>query len=176
MSRLIAFLPLAVFALLAAYFLAGLDRDPRAVPSALIDRPAPAFALPPLPGHERGFASADLGGTPALVNVFASWCGPCRIEHPVLVRLAEEENIPIFGINYKDRPEDALAWLGQFGNPYIGIGADGSGRVAIDWGVTGVPETFVVDATGRIRYKHIGPVMPNDMQEKILPLLRELRG
>lgn len=170
-------LPLVLFAAIAGFLGWGLTRDARVLPSALIDKPAPEFALPPIPGRdERGFSRADLGGEPMLVNVWASWCVPCRAEHPILTRLAEEEGVVVHGINYKDQVADAQAFLRQLGDPFTRIGRDRDGRVAIEWGVYGVPETFVVDREGRIRYKHVGPMMPRDVERKILPLLRELRG
>jgi cytochrome c biogenesis protein CcmG, thiol:disulfide interchange protein DsbE len=175
--RLVYLLPLALFAVLAGYLLVGLSLDPKEIPSALIDRAAPDFALPALPGREAGFATADLkGGGVKLVNVFASWCAPCKIEHPLLLRLAKEEGVAIYGINQKDKPEDVQAWLGRDGDPYRRIGADRDGRASIEWGVYGVPETFVVDGEGRIRYKHVGPIMPRDLEDKILPIIRELQG
>ncbi len=167
-------LPLATFLGVAAYLAIGLTRDPSAVPSALIDKPVPRFALPPLPGHDTGLTSADLVGRPQLVNVFASWCVPCRIEHPLLMQLAELTGVTVRGINYKDPSQDALAWLERFGNPYASIGVDSDGRVAIEWGVYGVPETFLIDGDGRIRYKHIGPLSADDVTTKILPMIREL--
>jgi len=170
-------LPLAVFAAVAAFLGWGLTRDARVLPSALIDKPAPEFALPPIPGRDdHGFSRADLGGEPMLVNVWASWCVPCRAEHPIITRLAEEEGVIVHGINYKDQPADAKAFLDQLGDPFTRIGQDRDGRVAIEWGVYGVPETFVIDRQGRIRYKHVGPTMPRDIERTILPLLRELRG
>ena len=159
-------LPAALFALLAVGFYGGLETDTTVLPSPLIDQPAPEFALPPLAGGGAGFSSADLNGKVSLVNVFASWCVPCRAEHPVLNALAQSKRVPIYGINYKDKPEAARAWIAELGNPYKRIGAD-NGRVAIDWGVYGVPETFVVDREGRIRYKHVGPLTQADLDRKI---------
>lgn len=168
-------LPLAVFAVAAAVLTWGLTRDARVLPSALLNRPAPEFTLPPLPGRdEHGFSRADLGGEPMLVNIWASWCVPCRAEHPVITRLAEEQGVIVHGINYKDQPADARAFLEQLGDPFRLIGQDRDGRVAIEWGVYGVPETFVIDRDGRIRYRHVGPMMPRDVEQTILPLLREL--
>jgi cytochrome c biogenesis protein CcmG, thiol:disulfide interchange protein DsbE len=167
-------LPAVVFALLAGGFYVGLGIDSNVLPSALIDQPAPTFALPPLPGEERGFSSADLTGQVSLVNVFASWCAPCRLEHPVLNALAQSKRVPIYGIDYKDKPDVALAWIAELGNPYARIGAD-DGRVGIDWGVYGVPETFIVDRVGRIRYKHVGPLTRNDVERTILPLVARLK-
>ena len=176
MRRLIYILPLVLFVVLAGYFAVGLTRDPAVVPSALIDKPVPEFALPPLLNDGRGLATSDLKGQVQLVNVFASWCVPCRVEHPVLMRLAREQGVTVKAINYKDKPEDAVRWLNQGGNPYAAIGADQDGRVSIDWGVYGVPETYVIDAEGRIRYKVVGPVMPDEVERTILPLIKELQG
>ncbi len=177
-ARLRFILPVALFVALAvALGVQLLTGDPDKVPSALIDKPVPEFALPPLKGYDVGLASADLkGGEVSLVNVFASWCGPCRIEHPLLMALAEAGAVPLYGINYKDAPDDAAAWLERFGNPYAKMGADLDGRVGIDWGVYGVPETFVIDRRGRIVYKHIGVLTRDDLDETILPLLERLRG
>jgi cytochrome c biogenesis protein CcmG/thiol:disulfide interchange protein DsbE len=175
MRRLLYILPVVLLGLLAALAYLRLGKDPSVLPSALIDRPAPEFALPPLLDGVPGLATADLKGQVALVNVFASWCAPCRVEHPVFLRLKEEGRVAIYGINYKDKPEDATAWLQRLGNPYTRIGADREGRAAIEWGVYGVPETFVIDREGRIRYRHVGPVQPRDLEEKILPLLSELQ-
>ena len=176
--RLLYLLPVVVFALVAGTFLWGLDpaRDPSNVPSVMIDEPAPAFDLPPIMGMDcPGLTDADLRtGRVTLVNFFASWCIPCRIEHPQLTALSEEHGVTIYGINYKDEATDATRWLADLGDPFARIGADTSGRVAIDWGVYGVPETFVVDGTGRIRYRHVGPVDEPAMTETILPLVEEL--
>ena len=166
-------LPVALFALLAVGFYGGLETDTNVLPSPLIDKKAPEFALPPLAGNGAGFSSADLSGKVSLVNVFASWCVPCRAEHKVLTALAQAKRLPIFGIDYKDKPDAARAWIADLGNPYTRIGAD-DGRVAIDWGVYGVPETFVVDRDARIRYKHVGPLTQTDLEQKILPLIASL--
>ncbi len=166
-------IPAVVFGLMAAGFYVGLGIDSNVLPSALIDQPAPRFALPPLPGDERGFSSADLEGQVSLVNIFASWCTPCRAEHAVLNALAQSKRVPIYGIDYKDKADAALAWIAELGNPYTRIGAD-DGRVGIDWGVYGVPETFVVDKGGRIRYKHVGPLTQADVERTILPLVARL--
>lgn len=176
MKRTLFLVPLGLFAALLLYFAAGLSHDPKLIPSVLIDKPAPDFALPPLPGHTQGLATADLkGGEVQLVNVFASWCVPCRIEHPLISALAAQ-GLAVRGLNYKDKPEDALEWLRRNGDPYRSIGADRDGRVGIDWGVYGVPETFVVDGQGRIRYKHVGPLTPEDLDGKILPMIESLRA
>ena len=164
--------PLALFAVVAGYLAVGLTRDPGTLPSALLDKPAPAVALPPLLDGKPGLASSDLKGAPVLVNVWASWCVPCRAEHPVLTRLARE--VPVFGLNYKDKADDARRFLVELGDPYQRIGTDLSGRTAIDWGVYGVPETFVVDAEGRIRHRHVGPLTDKVVTETIRPLLKSL--
>ena len=177
MTRWLFALPLALFVALAAWVAVPLIRgdDPAILPSALIDRPAPEFALPPLPGRSDGLASSDLGGRPVLVNVFASWCAPCLAEHPLLMRLSGELSVPVLGINHRDEAEDALAWLARHGDPFERIGADTDGRVSIDWGVYGVPETFVVDSDGRVRFRHAGPLTPELVDETVLPLLGELQ-
>jgi cytochrome c biogenesis protein CcmG/thiol:disulfide interchange protein DsbE len=170
--RLLYLIPVIVFAAVGIGLAVGLTRDPGTLPSALLDRPVPAFELPALEGGD-GLSSADLKGRVSLVNVFASWCVPCRIEHPVLMRLAQE-GVPIFGINYKDPPDQAQAWLAELGDPFEKIGADRNGRVGIEWGVYGVPETFVVDAEGRIRHRHVGPIQARDLERTLLPILAEL--
>ncbi len=174
MRRLLYLLPVVLFALVAGGFYAGLGIDSNVLPSALINEEAPQFDLPPLPGHDKGFSSADLQGHVSLVNAFASWCGPCRMEHPVLNALAATKQVPIYGIDYKDQSAAALDWIATLGDPYTSIGAD-SGRAGIDWGVYGVPETFVVDKTGHIRYKHVGPLSEADIKDKILPLVARLQ-
>jgi cytochrome c biogenesis protein CcmG, thiol:disulfide interchange protein DsbE len=166
-------LPALIFAGLAAAFYAGLGRDPSIVPSALIGKPVPDFALQPLLGGKPGLASADLKARPVLVNMFASWCVPCRAEHPLLMRLASQ-GVPIYGIDYKDKPQDAMAWLGELGDPYQRLAADPAGTAALDWGVYGVPETFVVDAAGTIRFKQVGPLTIDVIDDTILPLLKRL--
>ena len=169
-ARLLFVLPGLVFAALAALFLIRLQAgDPSKVPSALIGRPAPAFALAPLPGLTRdgsavpGLSGDDLKGGVTIVNVWASWCAPCRQEHPLLMDLAKNPAVRVVGINYKDNPENARRFLGALGNPFAAVGGDPSGRAAIDWGVYGVPETFVVGPDGAIRHKHIGPLTPEAM-------------
>ena len=177
LRKLLYLLPLLAFAALAAWFAAGLGRDPHLVPSALIDKPVPRFELPPLPGFAHGLTSADLAtGEPQSLNVFASWCVPCRAEQPVLMRLAREQGVALRGLDYRDKPEDAVAWLATAGNPFRSIGADTENRVAIDFGVYGAPESFIIDGQGRIRYKHVGPLTPEDVRQTILPLLASLKG
>jgi cytochrome c biogenesis protein CcmG/thiol:disulfide interchange protein DsbE len=173
--RLSFIIPLAVFAVLVLALGVGLTLNPRVIPSALIDKPVPEFELPPVLGHERGFATTDLKkGKAAVVNIFASWCGPCRIEHPLWMELAKGGQVPLHGINYKDKPENARDWLARYGDPYTLIGADRDGRVSIDWGVYGVPETFVVDGQGRIAFKHVGVMTRQILDQTIMPLIREL--
>ena len=175
-KRLVYLVPLAVFLVMAVYFAVGLTKDPRVIPSALIDKPVPEFALPPIPGGKgKGFSSADLKGGVTVVNVFASWCIPCRAEHPVINELARLKVARVFGLNYKDRPADALKWLKDLGDSYDAVGADESGRVGIDWGVYGVPETFIVDGQGNIRHKHVGPLTPELLKSQILPIIARIK-
>lgn len=174
--RVIFLLPVIIFGALALVFLVRLyGGDPSVVPSVLINKPAPEFALAPLEalrndsGQLPGLTRVDLVAAEgdervSIVNVWASWCVPCRDEHPVLMELAKDEQIRVFGINYKDRPENARRFLGALGNPYEAVGVDENGRSAIDWGVYGVPETFIVDRNGVIRHKHIGPILPHQME------------
>ncbi len=180
MRRLIFFLPAGAFVILAGFFLSQLllNRDPSYIPSALIDRPAPAFALPGVDGRPGpdGFATADLLGDLTLVNVFASWCVPCLAEHPLITRLAEEDGYRVYGINHRDQDAEAAAWLRRNGDPYARVGADRDARVSVEWGVTGVPETYIVDARGVIRYKHVGPLTRQSVEDELLPLLREIGG
>ena len=173
--RLLYALPLMGFAGLSAMLALGLGRDPSKLPSTLIGKSVPQFSLPPVLGHTLGLSSDDLHGEVSLVNVFASWCVACRAEHPIFMELHRKGTVPIHGINYKDEPEDASRWLNTFGDPYTRIGADRDGRVAIDWGVYGVPETFVVSADGRVAYKQIGAVTDKDLEETILPMIERLR-
>ncbi len=172
--QLIYLVPAVIFGVIAGNFLWGLisERDPRELPSVMIDKPVPVFELGPIEGMEGpGLKTADLtGGQVTLVNFFASWCVPCRVEHPFLLELGEREDIRLVGINYKNEPEEARAWLAQLGNPYARIGADRSGRVGIDWGVYGLPETFVIDRRGRIRGRHPGVLDPDVLNQ----MLREL--
>jgi cytochrome c biogenesis protein CcmG/thiol:disulfide interchange protein DsbE len=176
MKALRFLVPLLLFAGLAGLLAVGLQRDPRAVPSPLIDRPAPAFALARLDDATRTLRREDLLGQPYLLNVWASWCAPCREEHPHLVDFARRQSVPVYGLNYKDRRDAALAWLAQHGNPYRASLFDGDGRTGIDFGVYGVPETFVVDAQGVIRFKHVGALTPQVIRDRIEPLLRAIDG
>ena len=173
--RLMFVLPALAFVAVAAGFAVGLTRDPQKVPSALIGKPVPEFRLPPVQGRALGLASADLHGQVSLVNVFASWCVPCRTEAPLLLRLKQQGTVPIHGLDYKDAPADAAKFLDTFGDPFTRTGADLDGRVAIDWGVYGVPETFVIGADGRIVHKHTGALTVRDLDETILPLVTKLQ-
>lgn len=172
----LALLPLFVFAALGAAFYWGLWNSDGRLPSTLIGRSVPEFSLPPIEGRADGLSSEDLRGEVSIVNVWASWCVPCRVEMPLLVDLAATGTVPIHGINYKDAPDAALGFLAELGDPYTRIGADRQGRVSIDWGVYGLPETFVVDATGRIAYKHVGPFDRRSLEEEILPVVRRLQA
>jgi cytochrome c biogenesis protein CcmG/thiol:disulfide interchange protein DsbE len=164
-----------MFATLAALLGWALTHNPREIPSALIGKPVPQFSLPPVQGRTLGLSNADLVGEVSLVNVFASWCVACRDEHPLFMQLKAGGVVPIHGLNYKDQPDNAARWLNTLGDPYTRTGADRDGRVAIDWGVYGVPETFVTTKDGRIAHKHIGPLTPKDIEQTILPLVRRLQ-
>ena len=167
--------PLAIFILLVGFLAAGLRLDPREVPSPLVGKPAPAFDLPILHQPDKRFVPADMRGKVWLLNVWASWCVSCRDEHPVLLALAKRGVVPVLGLNYKDKGDDATAWLKQFGNPYELSVVDADGRIGIDYGVYGVPETYLIDAEGVIRYKQIGPITPAVLEQKILPLATALK-
>jgi cytochrome c biogenesis protein CcmG/thiol:disulfide interchange protein DsbE len=178
MKRLLFILPVLGFIALLAVFFLGLGRDPRSLPSAFLDKPLPAFSVGPVrPGDPNGLSNADFAkGEPALLNVFASWCGPCRVEHPVLMRL-RAEGVQIHGLDWKERQPGAGArWLAENGDPYIRAGDDPTGRAGIEIGVAGVPETFVIDKKGRVRYRHVGAVTPDVWDSKIGPLLEQLKG
>jgi len=175
MRRLLFIVPAAVFALLAALLGFGLTNDPSEVPTALTGLALPVFDLPPLDSATQGLATGDVEpGKVTVINVFASWCVPCRAEHPMLLRIADLDGVALYGIDYKDKPEDARAFLDELGDPFARIGADRDGRVGIDLGVYGVPETFFVGPDGKIRYKHIGPIMAEDLEKRILPLIAQL--
>jgi cytochrome c biogenesis protein CcmG, thiol:disulfide interchange protein DsbE len=170
------FLPLAAFVVLSIVLGIGLGLNPREVPSPFIGKPAPAFTLPQLHQPDKRLAAADLQGQVWLLNVWASWCVACRVEHPLLVELSKQNTVPIYGLNYKDDRRNALEWLRQFGDPYTASISDRDGRVGIDYGVYGVPETFVIDKAGVVRHKHIGPVTPEVWERDLLPLVRRLQG
>lgn len=168
--------PLAIFGVMVAVLGVGLTLNPREIPSPLIDKPVPQFRLAAVAGRTLGLSSEDLRGEVSIVNVFASWCTACRDEHPLWMELARKRAVALHGLNYKDRPEDAARWLDQLGDPYTRTGADLDGRVGIDWGVYGVPETFVVDKRGVIRRKLIGAVTRKTVDEQLLPLVRRLQS
>jgi cytochrome c biogenesis protein CcmG/thiol:disulfide interchange protein DsbE len=168
-------IPLAIFVVLLAFLWVGLGRDPREVPSPLIGKPAPQFKLTQLHAPDESLSTNDLKGKVWLLNVWASWCVSCRVEHPLLVQLADQKIVPVVGLDYKDQPADARAWLTQRGNPYTTSIVDLDGHVGIDYGVYGVPETFLIDKEGIIRYKQIGPITAEALQQKILPMVRELQ-
>ena len=183
-SRFIfAFLPLIVFGALAVFFYVQLNsgRNANEVPSVLIGTKAPSLNLPPLEGLKHkgtqvpALTDGEISGKLALVNVFASWCVPCRQEHPLFMSLSRSNEVPIYGINYKDPPDQAAAWLDDLGDPYTRIGADHDGRAGIEWGVYGIPETYVIAANGTIAYRHVGPLTQSDIDNTLLPLVRELQ-
>lgn len=171
-----AVLPLLVFAVLVAFLGVGLTLNPRDVPSPLIGKPAPPIQLPRVDAPDQLFASGTLQGQVWLLNVWASWCGGCRQEHSVLTELARTGAVPIYGLNYKDKLEPAMTWLQDFGNPYKDSFFDTEGRTGLDYGVYGVPETFLIDKHGVIRYKHAGPITPDLLRTTILPLVSKLNG
>lgn len=165
-------LPLAIALGLFGLFASQIDKDPNLLPSVLLNKPAPQFELAPLEGHDQpGFSTADLSGGISLVNVFASWCAPCREEHEFLMDLAKRDDIKLFGINYNDPPENALKFLAELGNPYDAIGSDRNRRVSLDWGVYGVPESYLINAKGEIIYKHTGPINEESYQKDLLPAI-----
>lgn len=175
-KRIIYLLPLGVFLVLAVYFAVGLTKDPRRLPSTLIDRQVPAFDLAPVKGYDRGFKSADLMGQVTLVNVFGSWCVSCLAEHPFLMKLKTTGEIPVYGLDWRETDPDAAAkWLTRHGDPYTLIGNDTDSRVAIDFGVTGAPESFIVDKNGVVRYKHVGPIYEDIWANTLKPIVEALR-
>jgi cytochrome c biogenesis protein CcmG/thiol:disulfide interchange protein DsbE len=169
-------LPLGLFAILAVFLAIGLGRDPREVPSPMIDKPAPVFTLTRLDDANASIKRDDMLGKVWMLNVWASWCVACREEHPLLVEFSRKKLMPILGLNYKDKRPDGLQWLSRFGNPYDASIFDSDGRVGIDYGVYGVPETFIIDKQGVIRYKQIGPLTPEVLRDRIEPLLRKLNA
>lgn len=168
--------PLAAFLVLVGFLYVGLHLKPHEVPSPLIGKPAPAFNLPQLDEPAKKISAADMKGKVWLLNVWASWCESCKDEHPVLLALAQQNLVPVYGLDYKDKREDAQAWLRQAGNPYALVASDADGRIGIDYGVYGVPETYVIDKQGVIQYKEIGPVTPQNLRDKILPLVAQLQA
>jgi cytochrome c biogenesis protein CcmG, thiol:disulfide interchange protein DsbE len=170
-------LPFILFLILVAFFATLLlkGQDPAIIPSPLIGKPAPVFNLPAAANGLKGFSSKDLKGRPSIVNFFASWCAGCEVEHETLAKMAATEQIPLYGVDYKDTPEKLTEWLKKHSNPYAAIGADKEGKISIDWGVYGAPETFIIDANGIIRYKHVGPVTEQVYEDNLKPLLRKLK-
>lgn len=176
MPRIVLILPLILFLVLGSYFAIGLREDPRQLESQLIDAPLPAFDLPAIAGHERGLASADLQGHVSLLNVFGSWCPPCEIEHPMLMQISRSGRVPIYGVDWRDPPGEGAAWLARNGNPYARVGDDPEGRLAIDLGITGAPETFLIGRDGRVKYRHVGVITPEAWREILLPMIEELEA
>ncbi|CAM3721402.1 DsbE family thiol:disulfide interchange protein [Polynucleobacter antarcticus] len=168
-------IPLLLFVVLVGFLAVGLDRNPQDVPSPLIGKPAPAFELPQLADPKKSFSPESLKGQPWILNVWASWCAACRDEHPVLVELGKLKIAPLIGLDYKDKRDDGLLMLARFGDPYTLSVFDGNGRVGIDYGVYGVPETYVIDKTGIIRFKYTGPITMQILNQKIIPLIAELK-
>ena len=166
--------PLVAFLVLAGFLFVGLGLNPREVPSPLIGKPAPAFTLPQLHNPKKQFSTEEMKGKVWLLNVWASWCVSCREEHPLLVSLSEQNIVPIYGLDYKDKREDGMRWLQKGGDPYVLSISDSEGRIGIDYGVYGVPETYVIDKQGVIRYKQIGPITSQALRENILPLVAQL--
>jgi len=167
-------IPLGLFLVLVVFLAIGLTRDPNTLPSALIDKPAPTLRLPQLKDATKTFSAEDMRGKVWMMNVWASWCVACRDEHPFLFEYQKSGVVPIYGLNYKDRREDALGWLGELGDPYVLSAVDLDGRAGIDYGVYGAPETYIIDKSGTIRMKHVGPVTPDVWSTKILPRVQEL--
>lgn len=174
MRNLLYAAPIVLMAGLGVVFYIGLSKDPKLLPSALIGEPAPQFELPALLVDDDEVSSASIEGKVVLINFFASWCGPCRIEHPLLMSIADAGEVPLYGINYKDAEVDAKRWLANFGDPFSEIGVDLDGRTGIDWGVYGLPETFLLNRQGQIVYKHVGPLSPEVFTTEIMPIVREL--
>ncbi|HZE68968.1 MAG TPA: DsbE family thiol:disulfide interchange protein [Pyrinomonadaceae bacterium] len=172
MSRFI--IPLGLFLVLVAFLAIGLSRDPHEVPSPLINKPAPAFQLPQLKDPTKTFSAQEMRGKVWILNVWASWCVACRDEHPLLFEYARTGAVPIYGLNYRDKREDALAWLGELGDPYVLSASDTDARVGINYGVYGAPESYLIDRNGVIRFKQIGPITPDVWEKTIVPLAREL--
>ena len=168
-------LPLVLFLVLVVFLAIGLTRDPHEIPSPLVDKTAPAFVLPQLTDPQQRFKSEEMRGKVWLLNAWASWCVPCQEEHPALLQLSRSGVVPVYGLNYKDVRQNALAWLDELGDPYKLIVSDTDGRVAIDYGIYGVPETFLIDRNGVIRYKQTGPITAEILDKKIIPLVKELQ-
>lgn len=171
-----ALLPLLLFLIVAGFLFKGLFLDPREVPSPLVGKPAPQFSLPRLDDAQKIFTPKEMLGKVWLFNVWASWCGACRDEHPLLIELAQTGFVPIYGMDYKDTHDEAQQWLDERGNPYTAVAVDADGRVGIDYGVYGVPETYIIDKAGIIAYKHIGPITAEALRDKMIPLIKELQA
>jgi cytochrome c biogenesis protein CcmG/thiol:disulfide interchange protein DsbE len=176
MSRWLSLAPLLLLLALAAYFAIGLQTDSRTIKSVLIDKPLPAFDLESFGTDGKRITAQDLTGRVSLLNIFASWCITCRVEHPVLLKVANEKRVPIYGLAWKDKPEELKAWLEELGNPYTAIADDRIGRTAIDLGVTGAPETYVIDKRGRIRFKHVGAIDQYTWDNVLAPLVEQLEA
>lgn len=174
MNIALKLLPLALFLALAGFLAKGLTLNPAELPSPLINKPAPSFTVDSLLAGEASFDSREMEGKVWVLNVWASWCGPCVQEHPLLIDLAAQRDVPLVGLNYKDQPQDALPWLARLGNPFTHVLNDQRGDVGLDFGVYGVPETFVIDGKGLVRYKHVGPLDRQSMQDKLLPAIDEV--
>ncbi|WP_304069934.1 DsbE family thiol:disulfide interchange protein [Maricaulis maris] len=174
MNRILLFVPLAIFAVTLVYFGMGLRQDPSAIPSQMIDRPLPAFDLAGIADGDPGLSNTDLLGQVSLLNVFGSWCPPCAIEHPMLMQISRSGRVPIYGVDWRDEPGAGAAWLARHGNPYSRVGDDAQGRLAIDLGITGAPETFLVDADGRVRHHHVGIITEDVWRNTLLPMIEEL--
>jgi cytochrome c biogenesis protein CcmG/thiol:disulfide interchange protein DsbE len=174
MKKALIFVPLALFIALALFLAVGLNLDPREVPSPLIGKPAPAFSAPTLAEPARSLAREDMRGKVWMLNVWASWCGACREEHPLLVQFSRTRQVTLIGLDYKDERDAAAQWLQRLGNPYTDSLFDPQGRIGLDYGVYGVPETFIIDRQGVVRYKHIGPLTPEVLRDKVEPMLVQL--
>lgn len=175
MNIVLKLLPLAIFLAVAGFLAKGLTLDPSELPSPLIDKVAPTFKVGQLPEGSGSFDSATMSGQVWVLNVWASWCGPCVQEHPYMLQLREQRDVPLVGLNYKDAPADAMPWLAKLGNPYTHLLDDRQGEVGLDWGVYGVPETFVIDGNGRVRFKHVGPLDATDLEQSLLPIIDQLQ-
>lgn len=175
MNRLGFYIPVVIFASVVIYMAVGLTLDPSKLPSTLIDKPVPEFDLAAIEGQSVGFKSEDLLGQVSLINYWGSWCEGCVYEHPILMEIAKRGLVPIYGIDWKDPPGDGIKWLNENGNPYTLIGDDPEGRTAIDFGITGAPESFIVDKKGQIRYKYVGPITPEVWEDILYPMIQELR-
>lgn len=175
MYRYLLFLPIIVFAVVGFFAVKGLSIDQSVQPSHLIDKPIPAFKLASLPNMPPSYSPEDLKGQVTLINIFGSWCAACRLEHDMLMEIGASNIVPLYGINWADKPEQGAAWLERFGNPYHRVGNDESGRTILEFGVTGAPETFVIDKSGRIRYRHVGPLTRETWEKTLLPMVRDLQ-